>query len=100
MTVANLGNMPLYSFRGPGVKNWNTSVYKTFQLKERMCLIFRAEAYNTFNPIRQRRYDDHIQRRGGEHAQQLGADHRQPGAAGDAIRATPGVLKPASLEHP
>jgi hypothetical protein len=49
MTVANLGNMPLYTFRGPGVSNWNTSLYKTFRLKERMRLIFRAEAYNTFN---------------------------------------------------
>jgi hypothetical protein len=26
MTVANLGNMPLYTFRGPGVNNWNTSL--------------------------------------------------------------------------
>ena len=49
MTVANLGNMPLYPFRGPGVNNWNTSLFKNVQSKERLRVQFRAEAYNTFN---------------------------------------------------
>jgi hypothetical protein len=49
MTVANLGNMPLYPFRGPGVNNWNTSLFKNFIVKEKVRVQFRAEAYNTFN---------------------------------------------------
>jgi hypothetical protein len=49
MTVANLGNMPLYPFRGPGVNNWNTSLFKNISIKEKLRVQFRAEAYNTFN---------------------------------------------------
>ena len=49
MTIANLGNMPLYPFRGPGVNNWNTSLFKNFSIRERLRVQFRAEAYNTFN---------------------------------------------------
>jgi hypothetical protein len=49
MTVANLGNMPLYPFRGPGVNNWNTSLFKNLSIREKMRVQFRAEAYNTFN---------------------------------------------------
>jgi hypothetical protein len=49
VTVANIGNMPRYPIRGPGRNNWNTSVFKNFQLKERILVQFRAEAYNTFN---------------------------------------------------
>ena len=47
--IANLGNMPLYPFRGPGVNNWNTSLFKNFSIRERLRVQFRAEAYNTFN---------------------------------------------------
>ena len=35
--------------RGPGVNNWNTSLFKNFDVKERLHFQFRAEAYNTFN---------------------------------------------------
>lgn len=49
MTLANIGDMPSTTVRGPGVNNWNTSVFKNFTVKERMHLQFRAEAYNTFN---------------------------------------------------
>jgi len=35
--------------RGPGVNNWNTSVFKRFKPRERFDVQLRAEAYNTFN---------------------------------------------------
>lgn len=49
ITWVNFGNMPQNPFRGPGVNNWNTSVFKNFVLKERMNFQLRMEAYNTFN---------------------------------------------------
>jgi hypothetical protein len=41
--------MPALPIRGPGVSNWNTSVFKNFRVKERLQFQLRAEAYNTFN---------------------------------------------------
>jgi hypothetical protein len=49
ITIANIGNMPAMPIRGPGVSNWNTSVFKTFNPRERLNIQLRAEAYNTFN---------------------------------------------------
>jgi hypothetical protein len=49
MTWLNFGNAPVMPIRGPGVSNWNTSLFKNFSLKERFRFQFRAEAYNTFN---------------------------------------------------
>jgi outer membrane receptor protein involved in Fe transport len=49
ITIANIGNMPSTVVRGPGVNNWNTSIFKNFVVKERFQCQFRAEAYNTFN---------------------------------------------------
>ncbi len=49
ITVQNIGDAPTYQFRGPGVNNWNTSLFKNFTVKERFRFQFRAEAYNTFN---------------------------------------------------
>ncbi len=49
---------PAYSFgnvartipyRGPGVKNWDSSLFKNFTVTERLHAEFRAEALNTFN---------------------------------------------------
>jgi hypothetical protein len=48
-TLANLGDAPESPVIGPGVSNWNTSLYKNFTYKEKVRLQFRAEAYNTFN---------------------------------------------------
>jgi hypothetical protein len=48
-SLANLGDMPQMPIRGPGVNNWNTSVFKNFTIKERFVFQLRAEAYNTFN---------------------------------------------------
>ncbi len=49
VTVANIGDMPATAIRGPGVNNWNTSVFKNFTVGERLKFQLRAEAYNTFN---------------------------------------------------
>ncbi|MBV9083399.1 MAG: hypothetical protein JOZ62_12025, partial [Acidobacteriaceae bacterium] len=49
ITVANIGDSPRMPIRGPGVNNWNTSVFKNFSIRERWQFQFRAEAYNTFN---------------------------------------------------
>jgi hypothetical protein len=47
--LVNLGDAPESPIRGPGVNNWNTSLYKDVMIKERVRAQFRAEAYNTFN---------------------------------------------------
>ena len=49
LTIANIGDMPATSLRGPGVNNWNASVFKNFQVKERLNFQLRMETYNTFN---------------------------------------------------
>jgi hypothetical protein len=49
LTLANLGDIPYTSVRGPGVNNWNTAVFKNFTVKERFVFQLRGEAYNTFN---------------------------------------------------
>ncbi len=36
-------------YRGPGMKNWDTSLFKDFTITERFKAEFRAEALNTFN---------------------------------------------------
>jgi hypothetical protein len=49
VTIANIGDMPAMAIRGPGVNNWNTSLFKNFRVKERYNFQLRMEAYNTFN---------------------------------------------------
>ncbi len=49
ITVQNIGDAPTSPIRGPGVSNWNTSLFKNFRIHERFRFQFRAEAYNTFN---------------------------------------------------
>ncbi len=48
-TWLNYGNMTRYPIRGPGTSNWNTSLFKNFNVGERLRFQFRAESYNTFN---------------------------------------------------
>ena len=43
------GTAPRYSFYGPGIENWDTSLMRNFQLRERLRLQFRGEFYNSFN---------------------------------------------------
>jgi hypothetical protein len=49
LSILNIGDMPSAALRGPGVNNWNTSVFKNFRIRERFNFQFRAEAYNIFN---------------------------------------------------
>jgi hypothetical protein len=49
-TILALGNTPATFARGPGINNWNLSLFKNFRfLNERIGAQFRAEAYNAFN---------------------------------------------------
>ncbi len=43
------GTEPRYSFFGPGIDNWDTSLMRNFQIREHYRLQFRGEFYNTFN---------------------------------------------------
>jgi len=49
MRILALGNTPATFARGPGIANFNMALFKTFQVRERVKAIFRAEAYNIFN---------------------------------------------------
>jgi hypothetical protein len=44
-----LGNVSRGSIRGPGLVNFDTSLFKKFRISERLNLQFRAEAFNLFN---------------------------------------------------
>jgi hypothetical protein len=57
----NIGNAASTVIRGPGRNNWNTAVFKTFVVKERLRIVFRAEAYNTFNHTQFNAVDTTIQ---------------------------------------
>jgi hypothetical protein len=45
----DFGNAPRDVFRGPGINNWDFTIYKNFPIKERARLQFRWEMYNFFN---------------------------------------------------
>jgi hypothetical protein len=47
--ILALGNTPATFGRGPGINNWNLSLFKNFRFRERVGAQFRAEAYNAFN---------------------------------------------------
>jgi hypothetical protein len=49
-TFGNTGRT-LPDVRGPGVNNFDFSVFKDFKLVERVALQFRAEAFNLFNRV-------------------------------------------------
>ena len=44
-----LGNTPATFARGPGIANWNLSLYKNIPVGEHVKMTFRAEAYNVLN---------------------------------------------------
>jgi hypothetical protein len=49
-TVGSIGNAPKDVFRGPGVNNWDVSLFKRIALPtDRARLQFRCELYNAFN---------------------------------------------------
>ncbi len=43
------GNAPRDVFRGPGMNNWDFTVFKNFPIKEQVRFQFRWELYNLFN---------------------------------------------------
>ncbi len=47
--VGTFGNAPRDVFRGPGINNWDISIFKNFPIKERANVQLRLEMYNTFN---------------------------------------------------
>ena len=49
VTTARFGTSGYNSLRGPGVKNLDFSVYRTFRITERLSTQFRAEAFNLTN---------------------------------------------------
>jgi hypothetical protein len=44
-----VGNSPRYNMRGPGINNWDISVFKNFIVREPLRFQFRWELYNAFN---------------------------------------------------
>jgi hypothetical protein len=47
--ILALGNTPSTFGRGPGLNNWDLSLFKNIHIHEKLNLQFRAEAYNAFN---------------------------------------------------
>jgi hypothetical protein len=47
--VGTVGNAAKTLIRGPGVNNWDLSLYKSFPIRERFQFQFRWELYNAFN---------------------------------------------------
>jgi hypothetical protein len=45
----SFGNSGWNVVRGPGMNNWDMSIYRQFKVKEKRYLQFRFETYNTFN---------------------------------------------------
>jgi hypothetical protein len=43
------GNAGKYSFRGPGINNWDMSLFKNMPIGERVRAQLRVESYNLFN---------------------------------------------------
>ena len=43
------GNAPKNVFRGPGINNFDISMFKNFKLTEKFRAQFRCESYNSFN---------------------------------------------------
>jgi hypothetical protein len=48
-TVGTIGGAPKDVFRGPGINNWDLSIFKNFPIKEKAKFQVRWEMYNAFN---------------------------------------------------
>ncbi|HLH18785.1 MAG TPA: carboxypeptidase regulatory-like domain-containing protein [Bryobacteraceae bacterium] len=49
LSILNIGDMPTFPIRGPRMNNFSTALFKEFHIRERLAMLFRAEAYNAFN---------------------------------------------------
>jgi hypothetical protein len=47
--ILALGNTPIGFAKGPGINNWNVSLYKNISIREKVNFQLRCETYNTFN---------------------------------------------------
>jgi len=47
--VGTLGNPSKFLIRGPGLNNWDISLFKDIRIRERLGMQLRAEFYNAFN---------------------------------------------------
>jgi hypothetical protein len=47
--VGDFGNAPRDVYRGPGIANWDFTLFKNFPIKEQIRFQFRWELYNLFN---------------------------------------------------
>lgn len=47
--LGTTGNAGRYILRGPGVNNWDFSIFKSFQIREKVNLQFRADFFNGWN---------------------------------------------------
>jgi TonB-dependent Receptor Plug Domain len=47
--IGSVGDIGRNAFTGPGINNWDMSLFKNFQFKEHMSLQLRFEVYNVFN---------------------------------------------------
>jgi hypothetical protein len=50
-SVAAYGNTPRNPVRGPGINNWDLSLYKDTTISERMKVELRLDAFNAFNHL-------------------------------------------------
>jgi hypothetical protein len=57
VTVPTLGNVGRNVLRGPGVDNWDISIYRELHISERWRGQLRFETYNTFNHTQFANYD-------------------------------------------
>jgi hypothetical protein len=57
VNVPAYGNVGKGVLRGPGVNNWDISLYRSFQFNERLRGQIRFETYNTFNHTQYSTYD-------------------------------------------
>ena len=57
------GNAGRNLLRGPGIHNWDMSLFKTFAASDRVNVQFRAEAFNLFNHTNLDAVSTHVRRR-------------------------------------
>jgi hypothetical protein len=49
--VATLGDPSKFLIRGPGLNEWDISIFKDFRIRERLRMQLRSELYNAFNHV-------------------------------------------------
>ena len=55
--IGTIGNSAINVIRGPGINNWDVSLFKNIPIVERLKLQFRWELYNIFNHTQFSAYD-------------------------------------------